>query len=356
MKYEAFDIADVRSFLAGGWRWSMILLLACTICVPMVSGQSIRAYVSEDSVRVGDRFSLTIVAEHGFPDAPLFPGPEAGEEFFGDLEVLEITARGTSPIEEGRTRVDSLLYQVTTFALDTAFVPSIPVFFVAGTDTSFFASYPIEIPVISLVSADAEDIRDLAPLAEFPINPWPWILGFLLLGAAIAGGYYYWKRRGPPEREIVLEAPAPKIPPYEEAIGRLRALEKSSNLQDELQVKPYFVELTEILRVYFGRRLGIHAMETTSYELMKDLNQLALAKKITPEAVYLTKRVLHVADLVKFADMHPPPEVGHQALLESRKVLENIEEGLRPAVPEPPPDESAESPSEMEATVENGEE
>ncbi len=317
-------------------RFAVLVLVGCFVYAPAAQAQQVRAYVSVDSVRVGDRFSLTVVAEHAFVEDPIFPESQAGAEFFGDLEVLAVQQAGSRLASEGvGSRVDSLVYEVATFALDTAFVPSIPVFFIVDADTSFYASFPIELPVISLVPEDAAGIRDLAPIADFPVNPWPWILGILVFLGLIAGIYYLWKRRIDALPERVTHVPVPRVSPIEEAIGRLKTLKKEADLQDLEQIKPFYVELTEILRVYMSRRLQINAMESTSYELMRDLNKLAKRKKITPEAVHLSQRVLHVSDLVKFADIQPGPEVGNQAFIETRKILDEVEAALRPV--ETPP-------------------
>ena len=313
---------------------SGLLLITFCCAATDIAAQQVRAYLSADSVRVGDRFSLTLVAEHQFENDPVFPGAEAGAEFFGDLEVLTVESAGAEALgAPAGARVDSLIYEVTTFALDTAYVPSIPVFFVAGADTSFFASYPIELPIISLVPEGTEEIRDLAPIAEFPINPWPWILGVLLVALLTAALYFYWKKRRERLGSMVIAAPEPEISPLDQAIQRLRELEKSANLQDVAQVKPFYVELTEILRVYLGRKLRIDAMESTSRELMWDLEKIAKDGIIQGETVKLAKRILDVSDLVKFADMVPAPEVGHQAFRETRKVLDEVEASVRP--PEP---------------------
>lgn len=326
--------------------WYLLFVLAIIIgFTSSAEAQTIRAYVSADSVKVGDRFTLTLVAEHTQTNDPLFPGIEADQEVFGDIEVLKVLQSGTSLVPDALTgtRADSLVYEVTTFALDTAYVPSIPVFFVAGGDTSFFASYPIELPIISLVPADAAGIKDLAPLAEFPFNPWPWLLGLLVLAGLGAWLYRYWGRREVPAPTTIFRAPEPVVSPFEAAVRRLRKLEKEADLETEPNIKPYYVELTEILRTYLGRRLRINAMESTSTELLRDVNRLAHKKTIPPEAAYLTKRVMHVSDLVKFADMHPPPEVGHQALTEVRKLLDVVETALKPPeVPVPPPAQETE--------------
>lgn len=301
-------------------------------------GQSINAYLSVDSVRVGDRFMLTIVAEHQLEQQPLFPGLQDGEEVFGDLTVLELVGNGTLEFIENNVplQVDSLVYEVTTFALDTAYVPSMPVYFVANGDTTFYASRPLELPIISMVTDDAESIRDIAPILDFPRNVWPWIIGLLLAAVLIAGLVFYLSRRGQLEEQVFVRAPVPQLAPYEEAIKKLQGLEKDANLEDVEKIKPFYVALTEILRYYLGRRLQINAMESTSRELMEDINRLAHKTALPDEAAYLLRRILHVSDLVKFADMHPRPEVGHQALVETRKVLDVVEESFKPPEPATP--------------------
>ena len=332
MMAPRFSLYDVS-------RYTFVVRACVLIFILVFSGgwsrlseaQSIQAYVSADSVRVGDRFTLTLVAEHPLTQEPLFPGPQDGEEVFGDLTVLEVMGSGSIEQMQNNVavRVDSLMYEVTTFALDTAYVPSIPVFFASGGDTTFYASRPIELPIISMVTEDASDIRDIAPILDFPRNIWPWIIGLLLVAAVIAGLVFYLSRRAPMEEQVVVRAPVPQLPPYEEALKKLRGLEKQSNLDDVYRIKPYYVELTGILRYYLGRRLHINAMESTSRELMDDINQLAHKTDLPNEAAYLLRRILHVADLVKFADMRPGAEVGHQAMVETRKVLDVVENSFK---------------------------
>ena len=333
-------LAVGRAFLPTQ-AWTVMVVCIVALCLVRVSdAQSIRAYVSADSVRVGDRFMLTLVAEHELEQEPLFPSPQDGEAVFGDLTVLELAGSGATEQSDMPGRIDSLVYEVTTFALDTAYVPSIPVYFANNGDTTFYASRPIEIPVISMVTADAANIRDITPIMEFPRNFLPWIIGLLVAAALIAGLIYYISRRGPLQEEVVIRAPAPQLPPYEEALKKLRRLEKNASLKDVHKIKPFYVELTEILRYYLSRRLDINAMESTSRELMDDINRLAHATNLPNEAAYLLRRILHVSDLVKFADMHPRPEVGNQAMTETKKVLDVIENSFKPVAETTPPVET----------------
>ena len=156
------------------------------------------------------------------------------------------------------------------------------------------------------------------------------------------GAIYYLSKRPQLVEEVVVRAPAPVLPPYEEAVKRLRGLEKESNLNDLQQIKPYYVELTDILRTYLGRRLNINAMESTSKELMQDMQRLAKSSSMGVETLKLLRPILHVSDLVKFADMHPRPDTGEKAMEETHKVLESVEKSLKPPPPVASPVPAAE--------------
>ena len=72
---------------------------------------------------------------HERPEAatePVFPAATDSLRF-GDLEVLAEQRRDR--FDRGGARVDSVVYEVTTFALDSAFVPPIPVHLSADADT-----------------------------------------------------------------------------------------------------------------------------------------------------------------------------------------------------------------------------
>ncbi len=304
------------------------------------TAQNLRVHVSEDTVEVGDRFQLAIAAEHDFAQGATFPAidtanaapADSGLFFtnvalqFGDLEVLGRDLFLGQPGTSGR-RIDSVVYEVTTFALDSAVVAAIPVRFSAGEDTFSVATTPQVITVASLVPPDASDIRPLAPLAEFPRPLWPW---FLLALAAIALvlllRYYLRERRNRPA-EVVEVPPPPPIPPYEDAQQRFRALEQMDPT-DPAQTKPFYIELADVLRTYLEKRVGVPALERTTRELVRELKQYARRGDIPEDTPTQLSAVLSLADLVKFADMKPPSKQHEHALAESRALLEEIEQAM----------------------------
>lgn len=304
----------------------LLLVLPCLAALP-ASAQRVQARLSQDSVTVGDRFYLTIIAEHDGPVEPVFPAV-SDSALYGDLEVIGRQARGGGTA--GGVRVDSVVYEVTTFALDTAFVPPIPVRFTANEDTFSVTSQPLQAHVVSLVPPEAQGVRDLAPLVEFPAPLWPWILlvaGVLLVAGLLA--YRAWRKRQVPATASGPIAPARVRTPYEEAVERLERL-KESDPADPETIKPYYVELSDLLRHYLARRTGINAMESTTRELVRALDtRSALAR----DDVRRIRALLELADLVKFADARPPADRSRAAVDETREVVEHVERTLyRPPV------------------------
>jgi len=296
-----------------------------TVTIPL-QAQDVRVHISEDSVTVGQRFHLSITAEHDFAADPAFPEPTDTLNF-GDIEILSRHARES--YVRGDVRIDSIVYEVATFALDTATVPPIPVLFTAGEDTFSVRTPPMGIPVISLVPPDAQDVRDLAPLVEFPRPMWPYIAGgavLLLLAALLA--FYLWKRRG---REVRPPAvpPTPPEAPHIEAMKRLEALEHI-DLSHRDAIQPFYTELSDVIRQYLARRLHVNAKEMTTRELIRKLAHQDFPDEGTRRELQI---VLSLADYVKFADAEPSPEEGRNALSKTRAVVQSVEDALRPAEP-----------------------
>lgn len=313
----------------------LLLLLAGLATLP-AQAQQIRAYVSTDSITVGDRFFLSLVAEHGLSVDPIFPPPAVEDSLFGDIEVLSIQDYVQLQKSGSGLRIDSMVYEVTTFAIDTAFVPSLPVVFTAAEDTFWVASSPFILPVTSLVPEGAEGIQDLAPLAEFPRSVWPWIAGGLVALVALALFYLYMKKRREQPRAQVISTPPRQISPLDEALERLGALE-SVNLHHPAAVKPFYVELSELTRAYLGRKLDVHALESTTREVLHDLTQRVKGSTLAQTEISRLGSVFDLADFAKFADFQPSADKGKWALTETRTFLNAVESAYQaPAVPESP--------------------
>lgn len=316
-----------------------VVLLLLSGTTPLLA-QDLRLHISRDTVEIGDRFFISIAADHDFAQEAYFPTIDTSDTVsaptglpftnarlqFGDVEVLGrelFLGRGAG----GARRVDSAVYEVTTFALDSAQIAPISVRFSAGEDTFRVATAPQIITVVSLVPPETEDIRPLAPLAEFPRPIWPWfLLGLAILALLFLLHSYLRDRRNAPQ-EVVEAPPLPPIPPYQEAQERLRALEQMEPADPD-QTKPFYIELADLLRTYLEKRVGVPALERTTRELTREMKQYARRGDVPEDIPQALNAVLSLADLVKFADMKPPSRQHERALAESRVLLDDIEEAV----------------------------
>lgn len=296
------------------------------------SAQAADAWLTTDSVTVGDRFGLVVSVGHDGSRSAVFPHDlrpdslSASSVFgLGDFEILDIRSRGSRRFSGGGI-IDSVVYETTTFAIDTARVAGVPVRLDGAADTLALAAGAVMLPVTSLVPADAEDIRDLKPLAEFPRVWWPWIAGALVL-AAVAAALWVYRRRQ--LRDAGLEATEePPVPPYEQAMQRLHELERLDvELSDN--VKPYYVEISDVLRTYLGRRVRVKALESTTRELLNSLEHRSAEEGVPESIVEEAREILGQADLVKFADLHPVWETNRRVMTLTKSTIETTERALR---------------------------
>lgn len=92
----------------------------------------------------------------------------------------------------------------------------------------------------------------------------------------------------------------PPMPAHVLALEQLAQL-KEKRLWQQGLIKPYYSEVTEIVRRYFENRYGFMSLEKTTGETLEDLRRYAVAHPALDE----TARILRCADLVKFAKYEP---------------------------------------------------
>ncbi len=317
----------------------MVVAILTVLCTRPAAAQLVRAYIAEDSVTVGDRLTLVVVAERNQGATVSFPAfaPAAGQAggLLGDLLIFGPRTQGQKFLGVGYDypMADTLTYEVTTFAIDSAFVPQIAVTVSADGQQRRYASDPFFFPVTSLVPAEATAMRDITPIAPFQRSLLPFLL--LLVAAAVVGYLIrLWMRRPPKPIEIEPEPVVvePRESPIEEARRRLAALEEHS-LSDSVATKLYYVELSDTLRTYLERKLEVPALESTTAELYRELTSEGMTRVLPSEIAEDVRTVLLQADLVKFAKYRYPKEQSVATLGETRVLILRIEDQSRPSLP-----------------------
>ncbi len=246
--------------------------------------------IDTTNIRIGEkiRYQITVegIADIVFPKLQNLGKVEVVEEFKTDtlknklIKLYHLTAFDSGHyvipkqeilINQKIFYTDSLLINVTTVAVDT-------------TKQQLFTIKPI-----------AEE-----PYIFDDFKPYLWWL--LLLLAIIAIGIFIYLRK----KNIIIFERKPSIPPYEEALQKLKALDKKQLWQHQ-RTKQYYIELTEIIRGYIEKEWHIPALESTTDELNGFMLDFIAIKKIqiNKEIANRLHKLLQESDLVKFAKYTP---------------------------------------------------
>ena len=179
-----------------------------------------------------------------------------------------------------------------------------------GTDKDTIHSNPLSLKVLPANVDSLETIHSFAPVVkesskwwdfipDFILDHWPiCLLVLLVIAAGIVIWLFYSKKVTVPF--MPKEKP---ISPFDQAMLSLDNL-KEQHLCEKGLEKEYYTELTNILRVYLERRFGINAMEMTTSQILRHLERDDEIKRHHS----LMKRILEIADYVKFAKVRPLPE------------------------------------------------
>ncbi|HET7001811.1 MAG TPA: hypothetical protein VFI33_10895, partial [Puia sp.] len=149
---------------------------------------------------------------------------------------------------------------------------------------------------------DYHDIKGIRDLENPDVKYIPWIVGAV---AAISLFLFIWFIRKPPavigQPSSVIEEIA-RVTPIDEALANLESLKKMLK-EDPSSVKKYYSGLTDTLRIFVNRHLGLVTMEKTSEELILSLSNL----KMDRDAFSNLTAALRMGDFVKFAKYIPGP-------------------------------------------------
>ncbi len=221
-----------------------------------------------------------------------------------------------------------------------------PFLLISGPDTA--RTTPLTLKVIPADVSKLEDIHPIAPPAGFDsrwydflpdwlTDYWLWIL---LAAVVIAGGVCAYLILT--KKVAVNILPQKKrLPPYEIAIQKMQAL-REAQLCEHGQEKEFYTALIDILREYLQYRFGINAMEMTSSQIMRALSKNSDTRL---PGEYM-KKVVEIADFVKFAKVRPLPDDNARSFNNAMRFIEETK-------PAPEPEEGNETSAAPDAKPDN---
>ena len=280
-------------------RRKLLLIILSLIISLSALPQNVLVEASLDSadIYIGDQVEYTIKVTQP-PDIYLNM-PEYTDTLYSKLEILSQSPVDTTYEDTGEM-VLRKSYTITSF--DTGYYQIPPYYLEYETGQGkkrFFSEYvPLRIKRVDIAPPDSTDvIFDIVGPERVGYSVGeilPWI--FLVLGLVIAVWLIY---KYMPRRKKKEEEKGPKIPAEPIHIITFRELDKleKKKLWQAGKIKEYYSDLTEILRYYIEVRYSIRALEMTSEEILSGLGN----ENIEPDSLSLLRKILHNADLSKFA-------------------------------------------------------
>lgn len=269
----------------------------------------VSAAIDSTAIFIGDQTDIHLQAT--MDAAEQVAMPVYGEMLMDGIEIVDRTVVDTAVLADGRRQLSQYL-TVTSFSDSLFYIPPQP--FVSGGDTLW--SQPLSLNVIqpfemdtTLAITDVKDIRK-APIWWWGIFRWVLLaLGVIALGVGIYYLVRYIRRLRKGEEETV--NPELLRPAEEVALEKLDLI-REAKIWQEGKTKQYHTELTDVIREYIGRRYEVSSTEKTSDETLNALKPLMDGQK---ELFERLRKMLTLADLVKFAKWNTTPDENESALL-----------------------------------------
>ena len=290
----------------------LLLILSLTLGTLLCRAQddaALRSRLSRDSILIGDQIEWTL-------DLQLAPGEGARISKPGPEPVPGVEALGDLVLDTLSTKngLMNLRGHVTLTSFDSGSYVLPPLYVLKarsdGTvDTLAYAGPTLAVTTIPIDTATFQpyDIKGQIryPLTFKEVIPW---VGLALLIAALVWLLVRWIRLRRQHRDF-FGKPVVQDPPH---IVALRSLEKtrSQKLWQNGKQKQFYTQVTDALRQYIADRYDVAALEQTSAEMFRDLQD----KEIEPSLMERMKELFTTADFVKFAKHTATDEENENAI------------------------------------------
>lgn len=277
---------------------SGILLLFLILC----SNLSLKAQVTVESamdsaqIWIGQQVGMTVRVSVDARKIVVWPNYDSLQQVVPGVEVVRIEPIDTVWLNNKERMTLSRRYVLTSFDSALYYFPPMQV----TVDGKAYKSKSLALKVYT-VDIDTLHADSIFGLKEIMKPPFLWsdyrglivwsILGLLLIGFLIYVSVRL-KQNKPIIRRIHRKK---KLPPHEVAMERLERI-KAEQMEQKEDSKEYYTALTDALREYIQQRYGFRAMEMTTPEIIKKLQEVN-----DEDAIKELRELFETADLVKFA-------------------------------------------------------
>lgn len=275
----------------------MLLLVLC-LAPRGIAQVTVNASIDSLQLYIGEQAKVKL--EVSCPTESQLVMPEFQDMLMPGIEILGELQADTQYLNKRKQMLVSQEYTITSF--DSAFY-YIPPFEVL-VDSQSYASNPLALKVYHL-PVDTTNVEAIFPIKEIVklkltfADLWVMLLAIVLLAGFTALVVYLMKRYNDDKPILKRVTIDPKQPAHQVALKEMNRIKEEKSWQRE-DVKQYYTELTDTLRVYMEERFGFNAMEMTSDEIIAHLSE-----QPDKEWIDELRTLFNMSDLVKFAKYKP---------------------------------------------------
>ena len=290
------------------------------LSVQFTSAQSpsLKTAVNKRQILIGEQLQYSV--EASFPANAYNIGWFNVPDSFSHFEVVN---RGKiDSIESNGILTCRQTLTLTSFDSGINTIPALVINFDPLADDSTIHLFTDSIPInVSFSPLDStQTFHDIKSIIEVK-DEVPWLIWagaaalIILLVVLVVYLVKYFKRRKKPASVF-----NSKLSPFDEAMQSLDALQKEQLLYKG-DVKQFHTRLIDIFKRYLSRKMQKNIFNLTSSEVLLSLNDTLLSKADT----FLIAGSLRMTDAVKFAKYFPPTSESESALINTKKVIEQID-------------------------------
>lgn len=266
-----------------------------------VKAQNIEYGVGLDTnyMMIGDQQKLTfrVISEPGIK----INFPQLKDTVVRGVEIISGPVRDSVKEKDGRWLFEEK-YVITAFDTGVYIIPQMPITVEGQEYNNVLRTDPVAFAVNTYQVDPQKGNYDIVmPYAA----PWtfgeilPYLLWCLLGIAILLLAWWFWQRYR--KNKPLFVAKKEEIPPYIKAIRSLDEI-KGGKLWQAGHEKEYYTRLTDTVRQYLDEEFDIPAMEQTSGETIRSLEQ---CRKVEAREREKVAEMLSTADFVKFAKYTP---------------------------------------------------
>ena len=281
---------------------------------PPAAEISLKAEVNKAFITIGDPVEYTVTIRHSPEVQVLSSIPPPGEDFLKIKKVEDIHPSEGTALVEGRK------YTLTAFQLGEFVLEPVQIQYrVGGGEAQTLTAEKIFLTVKSVAEGEVKtDIRGIKQVLAMPLGRTGLLFTLILLILGVSLILFRILGR---KKTAILTPAEPLLSPEEQALGALHQLFDSDWIRRG-KFREYYLRFSEILRLYFERRLQIAALEATTEEILRAMRQQELPLDLRTQI----QDVLEFSDLAKFAKWKPEPL---QVVKLNQKSKQIVEEASR---------------------------